>query len=174
MLPFLSSSSSELYDQPIGKDHKRLSRIGVRTSQSPTMLTGAWLLPPSRLVAFGIGSLRQKNIALLMKWLRRYTQEENKLWRLITEAIYGVDNFGWFSKQPKERSREYGSQPTIIKFGDQFILHTEYVVGNEMRLKFWKDKWCDSQPLASRFPRIYALSSNKVMIADCWCTANQS
>lgn len=47
----------------------------------------------------GIGSLRDRNIALLLKWFGRFAQEEKSLWRRRIASIYGVDPNGWFPKK---------------------------------------------------------------------------
>ncbi|GJY07049.1 RNA-directed DNA polymerase, eukaryota [Tanacetum coccineum] len=36
-----------------------------------------------------------------------------------------------------------------------------YKLGNEERIRFWKDLWCGSQPLQVRFPRLFALEEIK-------------
>ena len=40
---------------------------------------------------------------------------------------------------------------------------------NERRLKLWKDKWCDDEPLSISFPSIFALTTSKeAWIEDFW------
>lgn len=42
-------------------------------------------------------------------------------------------------------------------------------------IRCWVDSWCDSQPLAQKFPDIFTLSLKKdAVIADCWCTSSQT
>ena len=46
----------------------------------------------------GIGSFRQKNNALLTKWLWRFCKENNAFWRCLIVAIYGLEENGWSTK----------------------------------------------------------------------------
>ena len=42
-------------------------------------------------------------------------------------------------------------------------------MGNERRLKFWKDKWCGDEPLSVSFPSLFALATLKeAWVADLW------
>ena len=36
-----------------------------------------------------------------------------------------------------------------------------FFVGNERRVKFWKDKWCGNEFLCMSFPSLFALTSSK-------------
>ena len=36
-----------------------------------------------------------------------------------------------------------------------------FKVGNESRVKFWKDRWCGEQPLCEIFLSLFTLSSSK-------------
>ncbi|RVW88351.1 hypothetical protein CK203_040975 [Vitis vinifera] len=36
-----------------------------------------------------------------------------------------------------------------------------FVVGDDEKVKFWKDKWCETIPLCEAFPSLFALASNK-------------
>ncbi|RVW76992.1 hypothetical protein CK203_036864 [Vitis vinifera] len=36
-----------------------------------------------------------------------------------------------------------------------------FVVGDGEKVKFWKDKWCETIPLCEAFPSLFALASNK-------------
>ena len=45
----------------------------------------------------GIMNLRTFNVALLGKWLWRFGQERDALWRQVIEVKYGCDWGGWCS-----------------------------------------------------------------------------
>ena len=45
----------------------------------------------------GIRNLKTFNVALLGKWLWRFGQESDALWRKVIEAKYGCDWSGWCS-----------------------------------------------------------------------------
>ena len=48
----------------------------------------------------GIDWFRQKNIALLTKWLWRFRKEEATLWRCLIVAIYSLEENEWSTKNP--------------------------------------------------------------------------
>ena len=41
-----------------------------------------------------------------------------------------------------------------------FYTKTSFKVGNKSRVKFWKDRWCNEQPLCEIFPFLFALSDS--------------
>ncbi|XP_022149391.1 uncharacterized protein LOC111017819 [Momordica charantia] len=77
-----------------------------------------------------------------MKWLWRFSQESEALWRKVISSIYGVDPHGWLPKDSK---------------------------GKGSRIRFWLDKWNGEATLAEDFPDLYAISLKKeAVVADCW------
>jgi hypothetical protein len=40
----------------------------------------------------GIPNMREMNLCLLGSWLRRYTLDENKLWKQVVDSKYRTDN----------------------------------------------------------------------------------
>ena len=38
---------------------------------------------------------------------------------------------------------------------------TLFVVGNERRVKFWRDSWCEDERLCVSFPSLFILASSK-------------
>lgn len=47
----------------------------------------------------GIGHLKEKNLALLRKWLWRFFNENDGLWQSIIHNKYGIDQNGWDCSQ---------------------------------------------------------------------------
>ena len=45
--------------------------------------------------------------------------------------------------------------------GHQVTPFVGFVVGDGGKVKFWKDKWCETIPLSEAFPSLFALASNK-------------
>ena len=44
-----------------------------------------------------------------------------------------------------------------------------FQVGNGQRVRFWRDKWCDNEPLCDSFPSLFAFSlSKKAWVAKVW------
>ena len=42
-----------------------------------------------------------------------------------------------------------------------------FEVGNERRVRFWKDKWCGNEALCVSFPSLFALASSKEASGGC-------
>ncbi|KAL6323965.1 hypothetical protein AAG906_006236 [Vitis piasezkii] len=49
----------------------------------------------------------------------------------------------------------------ISKMGHLVTPSFGFVVGDGEKVRFWKDKWCETIPLCEAFPSLYALASNK-------------
>ncbi|RVX15105.1 putative ribonuclease H protein [Vitis vinifera] len=87
----------------------------------------------------GIHSLSILNKALLGKWLWRFANENDPLWKQIISRKYSFQEGGWCSK------------------------------GDGTRVKFWKDLWCENQSLEDAFPNLFNLTANKEgWIAKAW------
>ena len=46
---------------------------------------------------------------------------------------------------------------------DRDLVHSKisFLVGNRDRVTFWKDKWCEDNPLSATFPSLLALAISK-------------
>lgn len=86
------------------------------------------------------GRVKEKNLALLGKWLWRFTVERNFLWQSIITSSYGMDANRWDVQQtiPHLPSLMWKS---IGKIAPQFYSHTCFGLGNGNRIRFWKDLW---------------------------------
>ncbi|KAM1060262.1 hypothetical protein TB1_024191 [Malus domestica] len=108
----------------------------------------------------GLGNLRNRNAALLAKWLWRFPRESNSLWHRVIKSKYNLVANGWDANCP---SRGSSRCPwTDISAGYPPFLHScKFVVGNGERLRFWEDGWLEGGPLKEQFPRIFSLSRTK-------------
>lgn len=77
-----------------------------------------------------MGSLKQRNWSLLLKWHWRFAHEETSLWRRVIGAIYGVETHRWTTKPLK------GSTRGLI-----------FIASKGDRVRFWEDVWMDTTPL---------------------------
>ena len=112
-----------------------------------------------------IRNLRTFNIALLGKWLWRFGQERDALWRQVIEVKNGCDWGGWCSSSSsgpygvnlwKNIRREWHSL-------SRFIL---YEIGDESKVQFWLDSWCGSS-FADRYPELFRICRRKeASVAD--------
>ncbi|OMO61107.1 hypothetical protein CCACVL1_23740 [Corchorus capsularis] len=113
-----------------------------------------------------ITDLGIQNRALLNKWIWRFGNEENSLWRNVVAAKNGlqVDKI-----IPSTGNRMASSLWKIIVkplFGnDALSVHTKpglfISIKDGSIVDFWRDKWVDDLVLSEAFPRIFALASNK-------------
>ena len=121
----------------------------------------------------GINSFGQKNTAILTKWLWRFSKEEASLWGRLIVAIYGLKENAWSTKDPN-RGRSYRLWAGILKHKETFKL-LAFLLGEGTIIRFWKDGWCDVQPLAEKFPNLFSWSLNKdAFVAECWCNVSHS
>ena len=54
-----------------------------------------------------------------------------------------------------------GLWKVIRKLWEVVNCRISFFVGNRRRVKFWKDKWCDNEPLSVSFPSLFTLASSK-------------
>ena len=114
----------------------------------------------------GVGNLVKRNMALLGKWLWRFSTEQNILWRSVIESIYGLNQNGWDSNMDRKCSLR-APWKSIVKGWQQFISNTEIKVGNGNKTRFWSDKWVGSCSFKEEFPRLFRISGNKnALVAD--------
>ena len=73
---------------------------------------------------------------------------------------YREERGGWRSCESRE-AYGYRLWKAISKMGHQVTPFVGFVVGDGEKVKFWKDKWCETIPLSEAFPSLFALASNK-------------
>ena len=113
----------------------------------------------------GICNMLLFNKALLGKWLWRYVNEIDYLWRRVVDCKYGSQRGGWCSNQTRD---PYGvSLWKYIRAGwESFAKHITFKMGDGSRIKFWKDSWCGDQPLQTRFPELFRLACDPNATVD--------
>nr|CAN70181.1 hypothetical protein VITISV_000006 [Vitis vinifera] len=117
---------------------------------------------------WGIRNLAIFNKALLGKWLWRFANENEFLWKQIFSSKYDLQEGGWCSKGVRDRYG-VGVWKTIRNGWENFQSHSCFIVGDDTRVKFWKDIWCENQSLEEAFPTLFNLSVNKEgWIAEAW------
>ncbi|RVW76644.1 putative ribonuclease H protein [Vitis vinifera] len=116
----------------------------------------------------GIRSLATFNKALLRKWLWRFTNENEPLWKQIIFSKYNLQEGGWCSKGVRD-CYGVGVWKAIRKGWEKFCSHSRFIIGDGTRVKFWKDLWCGNQSLEEAFPILFNLSVNKEgWVAEAW------
>ena len=87
---------------------------------------------------FGIRSLATFNKALLGKWLWRFANENESLWKQIISSKYDRQEGGWCSKGVRDR-QGVGVWKVIRNGWENFHSHSRFIIGDGTRVKFWKD-----------------------------------
>lgn len=103
-------------------------------------------------------------MALLAKWLWRFADEENSLWRFIIVRRYGMDDNGW------DCSRNLPLHSLMWKHISQigpFFPLTRFVIGDGKIIKFWTDLWWGDATLCLTYPRLFRITFHKdAVVAD--------
>ncbi|WMV22162.1 hypothetical protein MTR67_015547 [Solanum verrucosum] len=117
----------------------------------------------------GIKNLIFQSEALRMKWLWRYSFEDQLMWKRVVGAKYEAED-SWMTK---DVTSPYGVSlwRSIRELWEEVKLNSKVKVGNGNKTKFWKDKWHESGNLELLFPDIYNLVlSQQRTIAEIWTT----
>lgn len=86
----------------------------------------------------GIGNLKLKNVALLVKWLWRFPLEQDALWARVIRSKYGLQPNGWDSNLLTRGS--FRNPWKFISPGlNYFLQNVKLQVGNGTKIFFWKD-----------------------------------
>ncbi|GKC44506.1 putative RNA-directed DNA polymerase [Tanacetum coccineum] len=124
------------------------------------------VISKSSLGGLDIGSLKACNLALLGKWWWRFRVEEDRLWVKLIKNIYG--EYGGLGEEGVSRRSSGGKWSDIIKVGNDiektqvpFIGSFRKKVGDGCNTLFWLNQWLGDFKLSVRFPRLFALESNK-------------
>ncbi|WMV21816.1 hypothetical protein MTR67_015201 [Solanum verrucosum] len=115
----------------------------------------------------GIKNLKLQNESLLKKWLWRYTEERNSLWKEVIIAKYGELN-PWCTEITTE-PYGVGAWRSIRNLWSQMETNLYIKVGSGTKTKFWKDVWIDQSPLRDLFPDLFQICGNPdANVGDCW------
>ena len=103
----------------------------------------------------GIVDFRLKNRALLNKWIWRYGEEPNAMWRLIIASKYGGDHYGLipFIGNQRRFSRIWENITKPLCSHDNLsnasFSGIGYSLGDGSRIRFWWDNWTEGVMLKS-------------------------
>ena len=114
----------------------------------------------------GIIDLGLRNRALLNKWLWRYGNEHNSLWRKVIDEKNGMNEGAIIpsignrnsSALWKVISRPLSGDDSLSLFTRSGMMIS---VGDGKRVNFWKDNWANGVILKDAFPCIFALACSK-------------
>ncbi|KAJ0892121.1 putative RNA-directed DNA polymerase [Helianthus annuus] len=133
----------------------------------------AWDIIKKRVKDGGLGvpSLEVNNNAMLIKWLWRFLNEPNALWRRVVFSIHGSARFWGIAPCNNAFT---GVWKNCVKFWNKHKVDgvgLNCVIrgnpGNGTRIRFWLDTWLGNEPLKNSFPLLYALEKSKrVLLSD--------
>lgn len=86
----------------------------------------------------GIGKLKERNIALLRKWLWHFPIEIGNLWQSTISSKYGHHLDGWDVNPSSSRFTSL-IWKNIISVFPSFFHNTRFFVGNGASIRFWLD-----------------------------------
>ena len=62
----------------------------------------------------------------------------------------------------------------ISKLGHLVTPYFDFVVGDEKKVRFWKDKWCRTTPLCKAFLSLFALATSKeAWVNEVWTAVGE-
>ncbi len=113
----------------------------------------------------GVRKLVPFNRALLGKWLWRFGEEGDRLWKRVLIARYGAACGGW-STGLVRGSHGCGLWKGIMQGWERFNAHLRYKVGIGDRVRLWHDQWCGDVTLKEAYPVLYECASNQAATID--------
>ena len=137
------------------EDSKKLFNVSWATVTLPKSIEG-----------LGIGSLRDKNKALLYKWLWRFGSEESSLWKEVIKFIHNTNCSSLMTQAPLTGAGSTWTRMVNHCVKDNrlqdIVSHQSMVlIGNGKRTVFWLDTWIDNYCLVDCFPNLFHLSNDK-------------
>ena len=116
----------------------------------------------------GLRKFSRLNKALLRKWSWRFANERNALWRKVVSSKYGESSEGWHTRDFKG-GFGVGLWKEISKEWPLFLQNYAFSLGDNRRIRFWKDVWCGEEALCSLFPTMFSLAVQKdAMVSELW------
>jgi hypothetical protein len=133
---------------------------GMGEEHKPNLVRWDTVCSPIDKGGLGVRKLVPFNRALLGKWLWRFGMEENRLWRQVMAARYGVVGGGWCTRQVRG-PHGCGLWKGIMLGWEHFSTYMSYTVGMGDRVHLWHDRWCGDMVLKEVFPTLFSCAIHK-------------
>ncbi|GMJ01570.1 hypothetical protein HRI_003826200 [Hibiscus trionum] len=128
---------------------------------------------PYCLGGLGVRDLAFQNRALLCKWMWKFSSDKDGMWKKVMCAKYNLEHRMLFPSDCSPAKSSWLWKGVLKSFyqnddlGCFFRNNLKLLVGDGLYISFWTDWWIGDAPLLVNFPRIHALSCNKIgKIAD--------
>ncbi|GJS04028.1 RNA-directed DNA polymerase, eukaryota [Tanacetum coccineum] len=131
----------------------------------------AWdkVLSSKKKGGLGVSSLFALNRGLLLKWVWRFLSQDGSIWSRVISAIYGPFLDSHVANFPSNWCSILREVQVLRAKGFDFVSLCKKRVGNGCNTRFWLDTWILDMPFCVRFPRIYALETDKfASVAEKW------
>ncbi|GKB58295.1 RNA-directed DNA polymerase, eukaryota [Tanacetum coccineum] len=124
----------------------------------------AWdkVLSSKKKGGLGVSSLFALNRGLILKWVWRFLSQDGSIWSRVISAIYGPYLVSHDVKLASNWCSILREVQVLNAKGFDFISHCKKSVGNGRNTRFWLDTWILDKPFSIRFPRIFALETDKL------------
>ena len=119
---------------------------------------------PKHKGGLGVGNLKARNQALLLKWWWRWYKDRGNWWWKVLKEKYNIPPHLGMETCTNRRDISYVMRAICsVQKESWWISHFSnenfaWKVGNGKLVYFWEDTWCLERPLAIIYPRLYALS----------------
>ena len=121
---------------------------------------------PKEYGGLGLASLRQKNQALMARWVWRAYKERDKFWNNVVAQRYGrcwnydINRVPSNQCSPIVKSiiSAHLASPLAPFLGTNCF---KWSLRNGERILFWEDCWQEDAPLLIKFPQIYSILPHK-------------
>ncbi|WJZ89517.1 hypothetical protein VitviT2T_008733 [Vitis vinifera] len=116
----------------------------------------------------GLRKLIPLNKALLGKWVWRFANAKEEMWKRVLVAKYGQEEFGWRTKKANGVFG-VGVWKEVMKEADWCWDKMNFKVGKGTKIRFWKDPWCGEVELARRFPQLFNMAAQRsATVGELW------
>lgn len=115
----------------------------------------------------GIPNIKNKNIALLLKWWSRFSSENDSLWKKVLVAKYynGFPCLSPLCTESNSMSRVWSDILSVgsIATNSNRLLSScfNWSIGSGLNTRFWLDEWLTSPSLKYTFPRLFCIAANQ-------------
>ncbi|XP_021979400.1 uncharacterized protein LOC110875513 [Helianthus annuus] len=139
--------------------------VGVEEEEVISKAASFGFKPDKKFRGLGIGSIRDLNLSLLVKWWWQYKTEPQQLWSKVIGAIH--NNRRKISAVPLKKDHTgvwktiVGRNKDMSKRGVEIGKNLVSKVGAGDKTIFWIDVWSGEIPFLERFPLLYDLAKNK-------------